>query len=138
MEYVARKRARFNGIGGRSVNIPYGTVVECDGSFILWQGSPLCAVTSQNAYDFFSNNSDGMGMKRGALVTAIQGRLGGAGFSKPQDKDYQARWDKVWGDPLCQKYKRPEHEDHWIWNYDFYNAPIEDLRHIAALVGAKT
>ena len=43
----------------------------------------------------------------------------------------------MWADPLCQKYKRPEHEDFWIWNHDFYDAPVEDLRHIAALVGAK-
>ena len=43
---------------------------------------------------------------------------------------------KVWADPLCQNYKRPEHEDFWIWNHDFYDAPVEDLRHIAALVGA--
>ena len=41
----------------------------------------------------------------------------------------------VWADPLCQKYKRPEHEDFWIWNHDFYDAPVEDLWHIAALVG---
>ena len=27
-------------------------------------------------------------------------------------------------------------EDHWIWNFDFYNGPVEDLRHIAGLIGA--
>lgn len=44
------------------------------------------------------------------------------------------RWGRVWEDPLCRKYKRPEHEDFWIWNYDFYNAPVEDLRYILKLV----
>ena len=51
-------------------------------------------------------------------------------------KKIQARWDKVWAEPLCQQYRRTEHEDFWIWNHDFYNAPVADLRCIAALVGA--
>lgn len=50
-----------------------------------------------------------------------------------RDSGYQARWDKVWGDELCQKYRRHEHEDWWLWNHDFYSAPIPDLRHIASL-----
>ena len=56
---------------------------------------------------------------------------------KKQDEAHQHRWNKVWSDKLCQKYKRPEHEDYWIWSFDFYNAPVEDLRYIAGLVGAK-
>ena len=76
---------------------------------------------------------DGQGRERGALVTAILARL------QPQNPGdaCQARWDKVWGDALCQRYRRPEHEDHWIWSYDFYNAPTVDLWHIARLIGAK-
>ena len=54
-----------------------------------------------------------------------------------RDKEHQARWNKVWPDAVCQKYRRPEHEDFWLWSYDFYNAPVDDLRHIAALVGAR-
>lgn len=54
-----------------------------------------------------------------------------------KDSNYQNRWDKVWDDQLCQKYKRPEHEDFWLWNHDFYNASIEDLKYIANLIGAK-
>ena len=33
--------------------------------------------------------------------------------------------------------KRKEHEDFWLWNHDFYNAGIDDLKYIAKLVGAK-
>ena len=58
-------------------------------------------------------------------------------FLERRDDGYQARWDKVWGDPLCQKYRRPEHEDFWLWNYDFFNAPVVDLYHIARLIGAR-
>ena len=89
----------------------------------------ICGVTSQNAYDFFSQNDDGKGRERGDLVSFILIRL------EKKDAERQSRWDKVWNDPLCQKYKRPEHEDHWIWNFDFYNAPVEDLRHISKLIG---
>ena len=112
------------------MNIPYGTALICQDGFLMHQNKPLCGITSQNAYDFFSQNDDGMGRERGDLVGRILSRL------QKRDSGYQARWNKVWEDARCQKYKRPEHEDHWIWNFDFYNGPVEDLRHIAGLIGA--
>lgn len=127
--YLCRKRARFDGISGQ-VNIPYGTALICQDGFLMHQNKPLCGITSQNAYDFFSQNDDGMGRERGDLVGRILSRL------QKRDSGYQARWNKVWEDARCQKYKRPEHKDHWIWNFDFYNGPVEDLRHIAGLIGA--
>lgn len=127
--YLCRKRARFDGISGQ-VNIPYGTALICQDGFLMHQNKPLCGITSQNAYDFFSQNDDGMGWERGDLVGRILSRL------QKRDAGYQARWNKVWEDSRCQKYKRPEHEDHWIWNFDFYNGPVEDLRYIAGLIGA--
>lgn len=127
--YLCRKRARFDGISGQ-VNIPYGTALICQDGFLMHQNKPLCGITSQNAYDFFSQNDDGMGLERGDLVGRILSKL------QKRDAGYQARWNKVWGDSRCQKYKRPEHEDHWIWNFDFYNGPVEGLRYIAALIGA--
>jgi len=127
--YIARKRARFKAICGQ-VNIPYGTAVVNHGGFLIWNDLPLCAVTSQNTYDFFCHNDDGRGKERAGLLNTILSKL------EKRDAGYQARWNKIWEDPLCQQYKRPEHEDHWIWNYAFYNAPVEDLGHIAALIGA--
>lgn len=135
MRYIARKRARFRGCDGQEVNIPYGSVLEERDGFLLWQGKPLCVDTSQNAYDYFSRDDDGNGQERGALVSAILNRL--APGKRDRGGERQGRWDKVWADELCQKYRRQEHEDHWLWGYDFYNAPVEDLRYIAALVGAK-
>ena len=132
IRYIARQRARFKGLSG-PVNIPWGAALENEGGFLMWRGEQLCAATSQNAFDFFSHDDDGQGRERGALVTAILACLQPQG---PED-DCQARWDKVWGDTMCQQYRRSEHEDHWIWSYDFYNAPTVDLWHIARLVGAK-
>lgn len=127
--YLCRKRARFDGISGQ-VNIPYGTALICQDGFLMHQNKPLCGITSQNAYDFFSQNDDGMGRERGDLVGRILSKL------QKRDSGYQARWGKIWEDALCQKYKRPDQEEHWIWNFDFYNGPVEDLRYIAALIGA--
>ena len=136
--YVARRRAKFKGCNGQQVNIPYGSILETQDGFLLWKGQPLCVDTSQNAHDFFSQNDDDLGLERGALVAAILSRLETPPNASQKHRDaIQARWDKVWPDSLCQKYKRVEHEDFWIWNHDFYNAPLVDLRHIAALVGAK-
>lgn len=136
--YVARRRAKFKGCNGQQVNIPYGSILEAQDGFLLWKGQPLCVDTSQNAHDFFSQNDDDLGLERGALVAAILSRLETPPNASRKHRDVlQARWDKVWADALCQKYKRVEHEDFWIWNHDFYGAPLMDLRHIAALVGAK-
>lgn len=128
--YIARKRARFEGISG-PVNIPFGTRLEALDGLLYHNGQPLCAITGQNAYDYFSQDDDGQGLARGRLVAAIVARL------EKRDAEYQARWDKVWAAPICQKYRRPDHEDFWLWNHDFYNAPVTDLQHIADLVDAR-
>lgn len=127
--YIARKRARFMGLGG-PVNLPCGTsLVEEDG-ILRWGGVPVCAAGSQNALDYFVPDQDGKGKERGELVNAITRRLG------KRDGGYQERWDRVWKDPLCGRYRRRDHEDHWLWDRSFYAAPVEDLREIARLVGA--
>lgn len=128
-KYIARKRARFKALCG-PVNIPFGTTLINQGGFLIWRDQRICTDTSQNAYDFFCHNDDGRGKDRAGLLNTIISKL------EKHDAEFQARWNKVWGDPLCQQYKRPEHEEHWIWNHAFYNAPVEDLRHIAALIGA--
>lgn len=129
MLYVTVKRAKFNGISG-PVNIPYGTEVDCNNGIIRKDGKPICRITSHNAHEFFSPDDDGHGLERGKLVQAIKKIL------ENHDAEHQDRWNKIWEDKLCQKYKRVEHEDFWLWNHEFYCAPIFDLWHIARLVGA--
>ena len=125
--YVAKKRARFLGISG-NVNIPYGTHLEAQGGCLLWNGNPVCAVNSQNGLDHFAQNDDGCGEERGKLTIEIISTL------VKRNKNYQARWDRVWEDELCQKYRMTEHEDFWVWNCEFYAAPIEDLQYIKELI----
>ena len=128
--YVARRRARFNAVCG-PVNIPYGTVLQRGGEYLQLNGQEICMITSKRAHDFFSQDDDGNGVERGKLVGAITAAL------ERRDAARDTRWAKVWNSALCQKYRRTEHEEVWLWNHDFFNAPVEDLRHIAALVGAK-
>lgn len=132
--YIARKRARFKAGCGENVNIPYGTALTVQGGFLVWRNKLMCADTSQVAYDYFSQNDDGRGKERGELVSAILLRLK-KNTNKP-DPRYQERWNRIWDDPFCQQFKRPEHEDHWIWNYEFYNAKVEDLQYIFRLISA--
>lgn len=135
IRFVARKRARFHAIGGHPVNIPYGTAVECRDGYLHFNGHRLCSTKSRLIREYFCQDDDGKGLERGALISAITAHLEQNPSNSPPD--YQKRWDRVWADPLYRRYRRTEHEDHWLWNHDFFNAPVEDLRQIAALIGAK-
>ena len=135
--YIARRCARFQGLIG-PVNLPYGTALECRKvylgddlnsfeCFLFWKNKKLCAATCQRVKDYFVQDDDGLGKIRGDLVNLILARKGKAA----------GRWEKIWADPLCKRYKHPKHEEQWLWNEDFYNAPVDDLRHIARLAGLK-
>lgn len=128
MNYITIQRAKFLGITG-SVNIPYGSLIYCEKGYLFTSDAVVCSDHSQNAYDYFARNDDGNGLERGKLTQIIIKTLA------KRNKGYQARWDKIWEDELCQKYKRKEYADYWLWNHEFYNAPIEDLQYIAKLVG---
>lgn len=136
--YLVRKRCRIDAICG-PVNLPYGTLVVCEDGFISTKdGKMLCYAESQNARDYFSHNDDGMGAIRGHLVQSI---LDALGMPSPTQSAYEKRnqlWAKVWEDPICLKHKDPNHADFFLWDISFYEAEIEELRHINKLVGGKS
>ena len=128
MRYIVARRFRGKTICGE-VNLPYGTVCEADDGFLrLQDGRRLCAVTSQNAYDYFSRDDDGMGRERGTLVHDIRRTL------ERRDAKYQSRWDRLWADEGANKLRRTEHEDYWLWSYAIYNADVNELRRIRRLL----
>lgn len=127
MQYIIHKRFKTKAICG-DVNIPAMTECEERNGVLFHNGKPLCYVASENAHQFFARNDDGNGLLRGELIQNIKRRL------EKKDNSYQKRWDKVWEDSLCQKYKRKEFDDFWLWSHEFYNAPIEDLQYIHNLV----
>ena len=128
MKYITHQRFKTTAICGE-VNLPAMTEVELKDNMLYWQEKPLCVITSENAHNFFARNNDGNGMERGRLTQAIMRTLANT------DEHYQNRWDKIWSDSICQKYKRKEYADYWLWNTAFYNADIEDLQHIYQLIG---
>lgn len=128
MRYIVTRRFRGKAICGE-VNLPYGTTCEeHDGILILEDGRKLCADTSQNAYDYFSRDDDGMGRERGTLVYDIRRTL------ERLDAKHQARWDKLWADSGANRLRRADHKDFWVWNHDFYNADVNELRRIRLLL----
>lgn len=128
--YIVRKRARFDSIGG-PVNLPYGTAVEAVDGLLVYRGRALCAVTSENAHQFFARNDDGNGKARGALIDAIKATL------EKKDAGHQMRWDLLWSDQEAQKLRHPDHADHWLWGHAFFEADLADLEHVAALIGVR-
>lgn len=127
MKYVCSKRMKTKSISG-DVNFPVGTTFTCNGGVISHNGKTICYDHSQNAYDYLSCDDDGRGIERGKLVRDIMGRLA------KRDDNYQARWNQIWMDKSLYKYKKPAFEDFWLWDYPFYNAPIEELKYILARV----
>ena len=131
MRYIVTNRFKGQAICG-AVNLPYGTACETqDGYLMLEDGRRLCAVTSQNAYDHFSRDDDGLGKERGKLVHDIRRTL------ERRDAKRQARWDALWADEVANRLRRKDSPDFWIWSFDFYNADIPELKHIANLIGIK-
>lgn len=135
MEYIVYRRFKGKAING-IVNLSYGTKCYTVGNLLVTGTTPLCLITSENAHQYFARNDDQNGVKRGELIIKIQNKLklknGGDGQKAIADRN--AIWQRVWDDTLCQKYKRVEFDDFWLWNHEFYNAPIEDLEYIYSLL----
>ena len=130
MDYILCKRFKGVAICGY-INLPALTNCKSSDGLIYSNNLPLCSCTSENAHQYFARNDDKHGLERGRLTQKIQKKLA------KRDRDYQKRWDIIWADKTCLKYKRPEHFDFWLWNHDFFNADIDELRYIANLIGIK-
>ena len=159
MKYIVTKRFKGKTICG-NVNLAYGTECEEKNNTIYHDGKPLCFVTSENAHNYFSRNDDGQGERRGELVREIMGRLKLPKVRHKPDPKYplaeyhmtakesakreaarkkrNEAWGRVWDEPSIRKYKRVEFADYWLFNHDFYNAPIADLEYILKIVKGET
>lgn len=134
MHYIVIKRYKRDDARGR-FNLPYGTIVEERDGILYYGDKDICGDHSAVMREYFARNDDGKGLERGKLTQAITSTLA----IRPDEtkEEHDERWDVVWQDELCQKYKKPHQENHWLWAIEFFNAPIEDLEYIARLVGAK-
>ena len=54
--FIARRRARFDGIDGK-VNIPYGTALTCQDGFLMHKNQRVCAVAVSYTHLTLPTNS---------------------------------------------------------------------------------
>jgi hypothetical protein len=127
MNYITTHRFKQKSLSGPT-NLPYATPCTTAGPIIRCGGKSLCYTTSQNAYDYFARDDDGHGLERGRLTAEIRSRL------EKKDDNHQARWDKLWADERANKLRRADHQDFWVWSFDFYNAEISELEHVLSLI----
>lgn len=129
MEYITTSRFKTKAICGE-INLSYATKCECVDDYITYKGKTLCYIKSQNAFDYFARNDDDKGLERGNLIKKIIKCL-----ANPNNS--QKRWNKIWANKSLYKFKRDEEfigDDTWLWNYNFYNAHIYDLKYIYNLI----
>lgn len=127
---IVFRRFKDLGICG-DVNIPYGTELTAtpDGFVTFPDGRKITKIHSQNYIQHFSTNDDGQGLLRGKLTYAIafspreRKHKNGYVFRFSEDENDMIR--KEWG-----KYLMP-YDDTILFNNDFYDAPIEDLKKLA-------
>lgn len=134
MTYITTKRFKRKGMDG-DFNIPYGTTIESENGYLWLGGKRICSEKSATMREYFARNDDGLGQKRSKVAhSIIDAMLMQDGETK---ENWQKRWDVLWEDPVCNKYRKDYSETTFLWGISFYNAPLLDLYHIAALAGAK-
>lgn len=134
MEYIVVERFKRDNALGR-FNLPRGTIVQEHDGWLYHNGRRICSDHSAIMREYFARNDDGNGMKRGELSHAIIKSLQ---IRRNETKeDWNRRWEPIWKDRICQKYRKDSGENNFLWSIEFFNAPLFDLEHIASLSGAK-
>ena len=88
----------------------------------------MCLVDSQKSHDCMCGNDDGMGELRGKIINDINECL--YHFVSYECKEDQL--EALYNTGYNRKYIRHVEPDDgpWLWNTDFYIAPISDLQYI--------
>lgn len=128
MKYITYKRFNSVTMDGTISDIKKGSICDCENRVISYKGKAICVSTSDNAHTYFMRDDDGKGYERGDLISYILATLA------THDEEYDARWEKIFTDPICQAYRRAEHADTWLWNHAFYNTSIDALAHIKTII----
>lgn len=135
MEYITHHRFKEIGACNKPLNIPYGTTLETICGFIATfiatdDGKAICYPTSENAHKHFARNDDGNGLERGALTYAIAyGKRKPVNtndrqiyrFSEEEIRLLETRWKHFLRDDV----------DVILFNHEFFNADISELREMA-------
>lgn len=134
MEYIITQRYKRDNALGR-FNLPRGTKVEERDGWLYHEGRRICSDHSAVMRDHFARDDDGNGLRRGELSRAIIKAM----QIRPDETkdDWNKRWEPLWQDAVCNKYRKDPSDTTFLWGIEFYNAPLLDLYHIAALACVK-
>lgn len=126
MEYICHRRYKKTGASGKEYNFRRGTKLETISNFIALNDGAVCSAKSLDAFQYFSRNDDGRGLERGDLTYAI------AFSPRKPNKDNDFRFTDKEREMLCKEYKHfLKDMDFIVFNYDFFNAEIEELQKLA-------
>lgn len=133
--FIARKRYKGLSLNKMNLNIPMRSELFCEAGVLFYKDIPVAFATSQVSLDYFTENDDGEGMKRGKIIEEILSIL----VNKPNNSESDNRkrleaWDRVWSSEFCVPFKREDHSDFWLWNYEFYNTSVNNLKIILQIV----
>lgn len=131
MKYICIKRFKEIAACGKKLNIPYGTQLETIGSFIATSdGEAICHLMSENAHKYFACNDDENGLERGKITYAFA-------YSKRKPNNTKDRQIYRFSDEEITILERDwkhflrDDVDVILFNHDFFNADIEELRKVA-------
>lgn len=100
--------------------------------FVDDEGRWMCLVHSQKAFDCLVGDDDRYGIERGALIEEIDQMFAW----DISEEIIRKRLLALWNDETALLYNRGGTIDDtpWLWNEDFYQANMEDLRYIHDLL----
>ena len=122
---------KFEKHGGKTY--PIGSYFSCNEKGQIYNNDGfMCLVSSQKSIDCLVGDDDGLGEQRGELVKRIH-RILYNPFSEDHKED---QLEVLWNDTTALLYaihKTPE-DGAWLWNTEYYCAPINDLKHIYSIL----
>ena len=135
MAYVCHKTYEGPSMENVLVSIKEGTKLKREGQILYLDDLPVCVYRSLVGKRHFANDSDGQGLRRGALSHAIA-YAPRIRFSEGQFKGRQQRFsDQEIGVLVTkwEKYLKPD-IDFLLFNDDFFEESVEVLQEIAKSV----
>lgn len=112
--------------------IDRGEVLYVRKGILVYKNTAICTEHSKVAHEHFFINKDGMGMTRGKLISNIKEQVKKTVACFAGDRTCQ--WNSMLYNKTIRKYRRPQVKDtedfygvRWLFNDDFYQAPVKDL-----------
>lgn len=124
MKYICHKEYKKMGASGDIYNFKREIELNTIGDFIAYENKAVCSVRSADAYMYFARNDDDKGLERGKLTYAI------AFSQRKPNKANKFRFTPEERDMLYLEYPHFLKTELYfiVFNYDFFNAEIEELQ----------